>query len=243
MMEQLGCHKMFAALFDLEGTLVRSPADRKDIIREFRISTKKKLVELGIPSCELKGLGKSTAVLRNKAFEYVESNFGLKEAQHFHFEIDKFLKTYELNWAKRSMPFPETLLVLGQLTDLELKMAIVTNTSREAAEQMLSMHQLSEFFDVVITREDVKKLKPEPEGISLALRKLNAKDFFFVGDQELDSLATKKAGGISIILNRSSSGKKSHADYVVQSLWEIPNFVSSYDNTKTKKRSLFMRGF
>lgn len=219
---------MFAVLFDLEGTLVRSPGDSQNVIRDFRIKTKKKLVELGIPSSELRDLANSATIIRNKAIDYVEDHFGRKEAKCFHMEIDKFLKNYELKWAKNSAPFPDTLPVLSQLKSLGYKIGLVTNTSKEAAEHMLSMHQLHTFFDVVITREDVKKLKPDPEGIFLALKKLNMMDFFFVGDLEHDSLAAKRAGGISIILNRGSSSKKFHADYFARSLSEIPDLICSH---------------
>ena len=224
---------MFAVIFDLEGTLVRSPADSHEVIREFRIKTGKKLVELGIPSYVLRGLAESANILRNRAFEYVDDHFRKKEAKRFHTEIDKFLKKYELNWANNSLPFPDTISVLGDLKTRRFRIGLVTNTSREAAERILSAHQLLIFFDVIVTREDVKRIKPDPEGISLALKKLHTRDFFFVGDIEHDSIAAKKAGGISIILNRGSSSKKFHADYFVRSLSEISPIVCSIIPTST----------
>jgi len=91
---------------------------------------------------------------------------------------------------------------------------------------MLSMHGIADFFEVVITREDVKKFKPDPEGILLALERLNARDFFFVGDLVHDSRATEKADGISIIVNRSPSKKLDfHADHVVRSLRGVPSLI------------------
>jgi HAD superfamily hydrolase (TIGR01549 family) len=224
---------MFAVIFDLEGTLVRSPADSHDVIREFRLKTREKLVELGIPLDVLRGSDESANIVRNRALEYVEDHLSKTEAKRFHREIDKFLKEYELDWANNSMPFPDTISILCDLKTRKFRIGLVTNTSREAAERMLSMHQLLGFFDVIVTREDVKRIKPDPEGISIALKKLGTEDFFFVGDLEHDSIAAKGAGGISIILNKGSSSKKFHADYFVRSLSEIPAIIRSGTPTST----------
>ena len=79
---------------------------------------------------------------------------------------------------------------------------------------------------MIVTRKDVNKLKPDPKGILLALKKLNARNFFFVGDLILDSEATQKANGTSIIVKRNAVERLGfHADYVVESLTEIPRLL------------------
>ncbi len=65
---------MITVLFDLEGTLVQSMEDDHEAIHEIRIKTREKLVALGIPRSELKGVTRST-IMRNKAFEYVKEHF------------------------------------------------------------------------------------------------------------------------------------------------------------------------
>jgi phosphoglycolate phosphatase-like HAD superfamily hydrolase len=90
------------------------------------------------------------------------------------------------------------------------------------------MHGLGNYFEVVVTREDVAKLKPDHEGVLLALKRLQGKRFFFVGDLEHDAIAAEKARGLSIIVNRDASKvPQFHADFVVQSLSEVPAIVSS----------------
>jgi len=173
----------------------------------------------------LRNLTRST-LLRNKAREYVESHFSKKEARRFHDEMNMFVKRYELCWADHSQIFPDTFQALDKLRNLGCKMGIVTNTSKEAANRMLLTHGISDFFDVVVTREDVKRLKPDPEGILVALKKLAAQDFFFVGDLVHDSQAAKKAYGVAITVNRNPSNKSKFAsDYAVRSLLEIPRLV------------------
>ena len=219
-------------LFDLEGTLVQSIETDQEAIREVRIGTKKKLLELGIPPRVLEGVRSST-LMRNRAFLYVEEHFSEKMAKRFHIEMDRFQKSYELRYADRSKIFPDTLPALRKLERLGCKMGLVTNTSREAANRILSMHGLETFFEVIVTREDVKRLKPDPEGILLALNRLDASDFVFVGDLIHDSRAAAKAGGLSIIVNRNPSNRlRFHANYVVRSLMEVPGLILHLKTTK-----------
>ncbi len=221
---------MVVILFDLEGTLVQSIENDQEAILEFRIETREKLLQLGIPSSELEGVTKST-LMRNKALEYVSEHLGEREARRFHLEMDNFLKGYELRWADSSKIFPDTLPALRKLKRLGYKMGLITNTSREAAIRILSMHGIETFFEVVVTREDVKKLKPDPEGILLALKRLNTRDFVLIGDLIHDSKATEKAGGMSIIVNRNPSKKlEFHANYVISSLIEIPDLIQHLTN-------------
>jgi phosphoglycolate phosphatase-like HAD superfamily hydrolase len=116
-------------------------------------------------------------------------------------------------------------------------------------------HGLKDHFDIVVTRENVGKLKPDPEGILLAVRKLNATNCFMVGDLVLDVLAAKGAKVKVIIVRRNpeqpgpqdllkslpaelleqakrllEDGEDFQADYVVQSLSEVPAIVQRENN-------------
>jgi len=97
---------MVAVLFDLEGTLVRSVENDQKAVLDFRIKRREKLLELGIPSAELGNVVKST-LMRNRALEHVEKHFTKQEAGRFHLEMDRFLKAFELSWARDSEIFPE----------------------------------------------------------------------------------------------------------------------------------------
>jgi phosphoglycolate phosphatase-like HAD superfamily hydrolase len=133
------------------------------------------------------------------------------------------------------------------LEHLGAKMGLVTNTSRKAVDVVFQVHALKAYFDVVVTREDVRKLKPDPEGILLAIRKLCVRRFLVVGDLVLDVLAAKGANGVAVMvardLEKSSSqdlfrslpaeslrknkralgeGGDFQADYVIRSLREVP---------------------
>jgi len=214
-------HRTVAVLFDLEDTLVQTPWANHQHVIEFRRRTKEKLIELGIPPSVLEGIERAT-IMRNKSIDYIEKNLTKANAKKIYEEMEKFLKRYELDSANSSKLFPDTVSTLSKIKKLGVKVGLVTNTSREAVETVFQRHGLKSYFDVVVTRELVKKLKPDSEGVLLALKKLRVESFFMVGDLVHDSLAAKNANGISIIVKRNPEEKMNfEADYFVQSLSEI----------------------
>ena len=237
-----------AVLFDLEDTLVKTPWSARQHVSEFRRETKRKLIDLGIPKTVLEGIKRAT-IMRNIASEYVQGHFSEERARTYQREMEMFLNHYELDSAKKSKLFPETISTLQALRELGAKMGLVTNTSRRAVNVVFKIHDLKEYFDVVVTREDVTKLKPDPEGILLAKRKLGAKRFLVVGDLVLDVLAAKGANGVAIMVTRDleksdfqdllrsvpeilrenrrvcGEGAAFQADYNVRSLGEVPSIV------------------
>jgi len=108
-------------------------------------------------------------------------------------------------------------------------MAIVTNTSRQAAHNILVKHALSEYFNVVITRDSVAQVKPDPQGVFLAMERLRERNAVFVGDMPVDSEAARRAGIKSILIKRSWPPHlfsfQFPADYTVESLSDIPEIL------------------
>lgn len=57
-----------------------------------------------------------------------------------------------------------------------IRLAVCSGALRKDIEQMLAGSDLLDAFDVLVTAEDVKKGKPDPEGYLLALAKLNRQE-------------------------------------------------------------------
>ena len=74
------------------------------------------------------------------------------------------------------------------------QLALVTNRHRENAEKILG--PLKGHFSFIIGGEDVKKLKPNPEGIRIILREacIYPEDALIIGDMPEDIVAGKAAG-------------------------------------------------
>jgi len=219
---------MVSIIFDLEGTLVRTVEMTEEIILDFRWQTRKKLIELGVPEETLAGVD-SSALMRNKAIQYADANLSNSEKVRLVQELNRFLLGYELKWADDSRLFPDTLPALRTLRSRGIRMAIVTNTSRQAAHNILVKHALSEYFDVVITRDSVAQVKPDPQGVFFAMEWLRERNVIFVGDMPVDLEAARRAGIKSILIKRSWPPHlfsfEFPADYTVESLAEIPRIL------------------
>jgi HAD superfamily hydrolase (TIGR01549 family) len=189
-----------AVLFDLEDTLVQTPWSDPQHVEEFRHRTRQKLLDLGVPPMVLAGIERAT-VMRNKASEYVEK-FSKAETERFNLEMEKFLCRYEQDSAEKSRLFPDAVPALKSLRRLGIRMGLITNTSAKAVNTVFQMYSLEPYFDVVITRECVKRLKPDPEGILLAVKQLGGNKFFMVGDLAVDVLAAKTARALAILVRR-----------------------------------------
>jgi beta-phosphoglucomutase len=64
---------------------------------------------------------------------------------------------------------------LQMLKAQKLPMAICSGALMAEIEPILKKNRLRAFFDVIVSADDIKKGKPDPEGFLLALKKLNEK--------------------------------------------------------------------
>lgn len=116
---------------------------------------------------------------------------------------------FRLNrWIRQALGYPlaedirpidgieDTLFELNQ----KYQLALVTTRGRETAEKFIADNNLSSLFTVVVTRDDVSRLKPHPEPILQAMEKLAVEPerCVMVGDTSADITAAQSAGTNSI---------------------------------------------
>jgi phosphoglycolate phosphatase/AHBA synthesis associated protein len=92
--------------------------------------------------------------------------------------------------------FPGIATLIERLSRRRLAMAVVSSRRRSALERGLVETGLRSHFRVVVGVEDVAQPKPSPEGLLLALRRLDVPPSraVFIGDNELDLEAGRRAG-------------------------------------------------
>jgi phosphoglycolate phosphatase-like HAD superfamily hydrolase len=103
--------------------------------------------------------------------------------------------------------YPGVKMMLGKLKSRGCKLGIVTSKLRDSefeGRRIGCVHELKELgvsalFSVIIGFEDVSKYKPHPEGIILALERINSLpgSTLFVGDSAADIQAALSAGCLS----------------------------------------------
>lgn len=91
--------------------------------------------------------------------------------------------------------------MLIRLKDQHKKLALITSSERQVIDIVLSHHELVDLFDLVISVNDVKVHKPDPEGILFAIEKfgVDPADAVMIGDSDKDLGAAKNAKIDSIL--------------------------------------------
>ncbi len=98
--------------------------------------------------------------------------------------------------ASNCFPVVQHQILLSRLKLAGFKVGLVTNSIKLTTEFMLQYAGLREFMDVVITNEDVERTKPNPEGYSLACRKLGVipQEVLVIEDGKYGEIAATNAG-------------------------------------------------
>ena len=216
---------MKAVLFDLEGTLVESAYQKSpETIGKLRRETKEKLLDLGVPEEALAGLTRSYA-LRNRSYQWADDNLGREESARLRAEMEEFMSSWDMDSARQTVLYPDTMGALADLSDAGVEMGIVTNTSSKAAGFILDNLKLRRFFRAVVTRSDVARLKPDPAMIHAAASILGVDVGWLVGDSAFDAGAAANARLRSIIVRRDGQRPEFKHDYFIESLDEVVSIV------------------
>lgn len=112
---------------------------------------------------------------------------------------------------------------LNQLRAMRLKLGCVTNSHRMIVNKILRGTKLKEFFNVVITADDVKNPKPAPDMILRACQRLHVepRETIFLGDTKTDVQAGKRAGCVVV-------GYKMKSAPAIKNLMQFVTLIENY---------------
>ncbi|MEK8132551.1 pyrophosphatase PpaX [Paenibacillus filicis] len=124
---------------------------------------------------------------------------------------DLILKYREYNIRRHDelvTAFPHVPETLARLKAAGLKLGVVTSKIRKTSEMGLRLTGIFEYFDTIVTVEEVEKAKPDPEGILKALQVFGAdiSEAVMVGDSHYDIEAARNAGVPSVGVSWSLKG-------------------------------------
>lgn len=96
--------------------------------------------------------------------------------------------------------FPETISTLTQLKSQGARIGIISTKHRYRILGFLKDYLPEDFFDIVVGGEDVQHPKPNPEGLLLAITRLNIlpEQTLYIGDSTVDA-ETAQAAGIAFV--------------------------------------------
>lgn len=204
------------AIFDLDGTLIGAPTT----FAEIKEKLKEKLLEAGIPN---KVIGDLTPMYEN-LFRIAE------ETGRDVNELKKLLEDLEVKRVDESFLFEGTKEVLEFLKSQGIRLAIMTRNCRKATLKALKMHGIRDYFELILTRDDVpwEEVKPNEMHIKRILEhfKVPPTKAVVIGDHGYDIIPAKKVGALSILITEHESGRMSFsveekADFEVPTMKEL----------------------
>jgi len=227
--------KVKAVMFDLDGTLIefkfRVNELKKELIKKLNDSNvmiEKSFQEESIQNIyeEAQRIMKLTD--SKEKFEEITSN------------MKEIIEKYEIEGMRQSAIKKDVLNTFNWLKKKRIKLALVTNNGRKSAEYAVNRFELTKYFEVITTRDEVSKWKPYPEPIQKTINQLGIKtiESIFVGDSKMDIWAAKSAdvkiASIPTGIHSKQQLEEEKPDYLIYSLLEIITIVNNVNEKKYK---------
>ena len=127
--------------------------------------------------------------------------------------------------------YPGIVNILKIIKEKNIPLSIYTGKGREAAIITLKKLEIFDYFDLIITGDDVKVHKPSPEGINVFVDQfnLNKDKVLMIGDSVGDIKAAHSAGVkiASVVWDSLSKDKvlTMNADYLFHTVEELEKFL------------------
>lgn len=124
--------------------------------------------------------------------------------------------------AEQSEKVEGILSFLELLLEQSVPMAVVTNSDRAYAEAALTDHELDQYFQHIITANDIENFKPHPEGYLRAAELLGLEpETILVFENTESGIAAAKAAGMPVVAVRGTDiideNSYDEADHVIDS--------------------------
>lgn len=172
------------ALFNLDGTLVHTHID----FGAMKGAVLAIVAEAGVETATLRDRD-SLAIVRD-----VRQRLGPEEQARFAAKCEAAMVACELASLAGAEAATDAIEFLAWLRGRDVRVGIVTRNSKVAVNLLLQLIPLPH--DVVLTRDDVPRTKPDPLHLHMALERLGVEraEAIMIGDHHMDIVAGRAAG-------------------------------------------------
>lgn len=212
-------------IFDIDGTLVTFRFDVR--------GTRRALIdELGRQGFDTAALDLSTPTQKILDAARAQSEAGRgPDYDAVRKSVFAILDRFEVESSETTAPFPGARQALDDLRNRGVRLAVLSNSGRKAADAALRRAGLIDCFEFVLTRDDTEIMKPRPEGLEMAVSRfgLPKESVYYVGDSAFDIHAAK-AAGIRVISVATGNYtverlRAEGADYTISGLSELGSLL------------------
>ena len=217
-------YNLKGVVLDLDGTLINS-------LKVYDEVHKKVLGKYGI---NLYGS------LDNSGMPLEEIIYNIIRKYNLSISIEDLKKEFEdmmVNEYVEEIKFnPGAKQILNYFKDKKYKMAIFTSNTRRLTIEILKHLHIDNLFDVIITSDDVKQTKPDPEGYTKIVRyfSLLPNEILAIEDSIYGVIAAKRAGinviGVASGVNKKRELLSAGATMVFKNLKELYDYLIKEDN-------------
>lgn len=198
------------------------------------------LLKKGIPGSVL-SLNENIFEMLKKTEVFLRNNGGMRTSgfERIRSEALTIAEKYELEAALDTGLLPGTVETLKSLKLKGLKIGLCTISSEKSARLLLERFKIADLFDIIVTRNMVKQVKPDPEHLEAVLKGLDVapQQSMVVGDspsdikcaKELDAIAVGLPTGLSTVKQLMNQG----ANYIVTSITDLPVLVAKMNKEST----------
>lgn len=171
--------KYGTVLFDFDYTLADAT---KGIVSSFNYAFSK----LDLPECDPECIKNTVGLPLDKAFIRLTNSRNEILISSF---LTLFREKANEVMSRNTVLYADTIKTLQRLKWNGLNTGIITTKYHFRIVETLNMHGAMDLIDVIVGGEDVKVLKPSPEGLLLAIDSLNEKlnNVLYIGDSLIDA--------------------------------------------------------
>lgn len=215
--------KLPVFLFDLDGTIIDS-------------------IEFGIehiynPILRKYGLPEITRKEYKEAvdpdFRVIATRLGLTKKEHFKELIKEWNLGIETNHDALKI-YPGIDKIIKKLSENGHKLAIITRNNKEPLLNHLKRFKLEEYFQCLVTFDDVKLVKPHEEQFLYAANALgvDTKDIVFIEDMYQSIITANKLGMKTIAVTWGYDSREklkiAKPDFIVNNIKELENVIEKH---------------
>jgi HAD superfamily hydrolase (TIGR01509 family) len=223
-----------AVIFDLDGTIASFKLDHKAVRGEVRSY----LLRVGVPA-SLLFVNETIFEMLEKTQIFMKNSGKSAEAME---EIRKaalaIAEKYELEAARDTSLLPGVSDTLKTLKQRGLKIGLFTLSGDKAVSYILQRFKLGDFFGVIVPRNKVNYVKPNPEHLEMALKVLGVapQETVVVGDGNVDMESARELKAAAVGLPRGTSTIKQltihGANYIITSITDLPVLIDKMNKTQ-----------
>jgi phosphoglycolate phosphatase len=212
-------------MFDYDGTLVKLNIN----FDHMRRGVEKILIRHSIQPEDLKGM--YILEMIDKATKSINKR-SPSEGSFFYHKAIALVSEYEVRAARRGTILSGMPAMLKELRDQGIKVGIITRNCDKAVR--VAFPDIDCYSDVYLPRDNVTQVKPHPEHLALAMKKMevnNPTQCLMVGDHILDieggkRMGMKTAGVLTGKITRHGF-LEAGADFVLNDATEVPLIICS----------------